>query len=228
MSGSSSSTTADRSGKDGSTTLGAAIGHAVIDVPTGRPELTAGEMRARLEQGGLAEVRKIVVVEHQKPVGLVPVERLLSAEDGQTLDRLMDADPPVVTFDTDEEVAAHEMASRGQGCLVVVGPGGGLVGLVFPEQMLAVVLAEHGEGPRLDSVDGLPAGSHGDIRTGFFEERFQQHALPSAVRTGVQEMFAAALDILGTRGRLAFEVSQGIEAAARPRDRTAAGAGIVV
>lgn len=102
-------------------------------------------MRARLEQGGLAEVRKIVVVEHQKPVGLVPVERLLSAEDGQTLDRLMDADPPVVTFDTDEEVAAHEMASRGQGCLVVVGPGGGLVGLVFPEQMLAVVLAEHDE-----------------------------------------------------------------------------------
>lgn len=55
-----------------------------------------------------------------------------------------------------------------------------------------------------------------------------EKALPGAVRKGVQQMFETALDILGTRGRLAFEVSQGLDAAARPRDRSAAGAGIVV
>ena len=127
------------------TTLGAAVGHAVVDVPTGRPGLSAEEMKARLERGGLAEVRKVVVVEHQRPVGLVPVERLLAAREGRTLDQLMDPDPPLVTFDTDEEQAAHEMADRDQGCLVVVGPGGGLVGLVFPEQMLEVLLSGHDE-----------------------------------------------------------------------------------
>ncbi len=125
--------------------LGAAVGHAVVDVPTGRPGLTAGEMRTRMERGGLAEVRKVVVVEHQEPVGLVPVERLLAAAGTETLERLMEPDPPIVTFDTDEETAAHEMAGRAQGCLIVVGPGGGLVGLVFPEQMLDVLLAEHDE-----------------------------------------------------------------------------------
>ncbi len=118
--------------------LGAAVGHAVVDVPTGRPGLTAGEMRTRMERGGLAEVRK-------EPVGLVPVERLLAAAGTETLERLMEPDPPIVTFDTDEETAAHEMAGRAQGCLIVVGPGGGLVGLVFPEQMLDVLLAEHDE-----------------------------------------------------------------------------------
>lgn len=132
-------------GREPARTLGAAVGHAVVDVPTGRPELTAGEMRARLARGGLAEVRQVVVVEHQQPAGLVPVERLLAADQQAPLGGLMDPDPPVVTFDTDEEVAAHEMADRGRGCLVVVGPGGGLIGLVFPEQMLRVLLDEHDE-----------------------------------------------------------------------------------
>ena len=135
----------DGVGKGATRTLGAAVGHTIVDVPTGRPELTAGEMRARLERGGLAEVRKTVVVDHQEPVGLVPIEWLLSASSEATLGRLMDPSPPLVTFDTDEEVAAHQMAEGGQGCLVVTGPGGGLVGLVFPEQMLGVLLAEHDE-----------------------------------------------------------------------------------
>lgn len=55
-----------------------------------------------------------------------------------------------------------------------------------------------------------------------------ERALPGAVRKGVQQMFETALGILGTRGRLAFEVSQGLEAARRPRDESTAGAGIVV
>ena len=126
-------------------TLGAAVGHAVVDVPTVRPEVTAAEIIERLGQGGLAVIRKVVVVEGQRPVGLVPVERLLTAEGTEPAGSLMDPDPPLVTYDTNEEAAAHEMVRSGKGCLVVTGPGGGLVGLVFPEQMLGVLLAEHDE-----------------------------------------------------------------------------------
>ena len=130
---------------DGARTLGSAVGHAVVDVPTARPDLTAGEMVERLGQGGLGVIRKVVVVEAQRPIGLVSIERLLTASGTDSVGSLMDPDPPLVTFDTDEEVAAHRMVEAEEGCLVVVGPAGGLVGLVFPEQMLGVLLAEHEE-----------------------------------------------------------------------------------
>ena len=130
---------------DGSRSLGAAVGHAVVDVPTAPPDQTVSGTLDRLAAGGLAVVRKVVVVEGQRPVGLVPIERLYSAGGEETLGSVMDGDPPIVTFDTDEELAAHDMADAGAGCLIVVGPGGGLVGLVFPEQMLDVLLTEHDE-----------------------------------------------------------------------------------
>lgn len=131
--------------QDGARSLGAAVGHAVADVPTAPPDQTVATTLDRLTAGGLAVVRKVVVVEGQRPVGLVSIERLYSAAGEETLGMVMDRDPPIVTFDTDEELAAHDMADGGAGCLVVVGPGGGLVGLVFPEQMLDVLLAEHDE-----------------------------------------------------------------------------------
>ncbi len=130
---------------DDSRSLGAAVGHAVVDVPTAPPDQTVSMTLDRLSAGGLAVVRKVVVVEGQRPVGLVPIERLYSAAGEETLGSVMEGDPPIVTFDTDEELAAHDMADAGAGCLIVVGPGGGLVGLVFPEQMLSVLLAEHDE-----------------------------------------------------------------------------------
>ncbi|MFZ9668552.1 MAG: magnesium transporter [Solirubrobacterales bacterium] len=131
--------------QDGARTLGATVGHAVVDVPTAPPDQTVATTLDRLAAGDLAVVRMVVVVEGQRPVGLVPIERLYSAAGEETLGSVMEGEPPIVTFDTDEELAAHDMADAGAGCLVVVGPGGGLVGLVFPEQMLDVLLAEHDE-----------------------------------------------------------------------------------
>ena len=102
---------------DDSRSLGAAVGHAVVDVPTAPPDQTVSGILDRLAAGGLAVVRKVVVVEGQRPVGLVPIERLYSAAGEETLGSVMEGDPPIVTFDTDEELAAHDMADAGAGCL---------------------------------------------------------------------------------------------------------------
>lgn len=138
-------------------TLGSVIGHATVAVPIGSERESARAMLESLEGHELAEVRKVVVLEHQKPVGLVSIEDLLAAEPEAKLGDLMKDDFPVVTFDTDEEVAAHALIESGEGCLVVTGPGGGFAGLVFADQMLPVLLAEHEED--MARLGGYLAGS---------------------------------------------------------------------
>lgn len=124
--------------------LRAAIRHATVRVPTAAPERTAGATREALTGGGYESAREIVVIDGDGgPLGLVSVEALLAAPGERTLGELMRPELPSVTFETDEEIAAHAMVHSKAHCLVVTDADGRFGGLILAEQMLPVLLTEH-------------------------------------------------------------------------------------
>lgn len=173
-------------------TLGSVIGHATVAVPIGSERDSAGPTLRALERHELEDVRKVVVLDHQRPVGLVSIERLLVAEPEATLGSLMTADFPQVTFDTDEEQAAHALVESSDGCLVVVGPGGGFAGLVFSDQMLPVLLSEHEED--MARLGGYLAGSR-EARTAADEPVLRRlwHRVPWLIVGLLGAMLSAVL-----------------------------------
>jgi magnesium transporter len=124
--------------------LGAAIRHATVGVPTAEPTQTAGEARERLARERFESARELVVLDADgAAVGLVALETLLAAPGDRRLAEIMRRELPAVTFETDEEIAAHTMVESGAGCLVVTAADGRFGGLILPEQMVPVLLAEH-------------------------------------------------------------------------------------
>jgi magnesium transporter len=124
--------------------LGAAIRHATVGVPTAEPTQTAGEARERLAGERFESARELVVLDADgAAVGLVALEILLAAPGDRRLAEIMRRELPAVTFETDEEIAAHTMVESGAGCLVVTAADGRFGGLILPEQMVPVLLAEH-------------------------------------------------------------------------------------
>lgn len=191
MSGGDPSTGGAGAGGDPKT-LGSVIGHATVAVPIGSGRDSAGSTLDALRRHQLDEVRQVVVLEHQRPVGLVPIEDLLVADTATTLGDLMNKDFPVTTFDTDEEVAAQALVDSGIGCLVVTGPGGGFAGLVFADQMLPVLLSEHEED--LARIGGYLAGSR-EARTAADEPVFRRlwHRMPWLIIGLLGAMVSAVL-----------------------------------
>jgi magnesium transporter len=124
--------------------LGAAIHHATLGVPTAEAGQTAAEARNGLAGGSFESAREVVVLDAGgAAVGLVALETLLAAPGDRPLAEIMRRELPAVTFETDEEIAAHAMVESGAGCLVVTAADGRFGGLILPEQMLPVLLAEH-------------------------------------------------------------------------------------
>jgi magnesium transporter len=76
-------------------------------------------------------------------VGIARIEDVLAADPATRLGDLIDVDPPVVSADDDEEVAAWKAVRHGESALAVVADGGRFVGLVTPRRMVEVLLAEH-------------------------------------------------------------------------------------
>ena len=111
---------------------GVARRHATTKVPIAQLDQTVEEIRTELATG-------------HSLAGLVPIERLLAAEDGTRVADLMNASPPIVTPTTDQQAVAWEMVRRGGSCATVVDSAGEFIGLVPPSRMLGVLLAEHDE-----------------------------------------------------------------------------------
>jgi magnesium transporter len=57
----------------------------------------------------------------------------------------MDADPPVVGPGLDQEKAAWKAVQHGESALAVIDNGGGFVGFLPPDRLLAILLHEHDE-----------------------------------------------------------------------------------
>ena len=125
--------------------LGAAAALASRRVPTARADETVGAVRAALAGGSYASAVDVAVLDGDRLVGLVPIERLLAASAGDPVAAIMDAEPPVVGPATDQELAAWTMIERGESSLAVADEGGRFVGLIAPQRMLSVLLAAHDE-----------------------------------------------------------------------------------
>lgn len=87
----------------------------------------------------------VAVLDGARLVGVATIERMFAAPTGARLSDVMDSTPPVVAPDTDQEHAAWQAVQRGEPGLAVVNGEGHFRGLIAPQQLLTVLLAEHDE-----------------------------------------------------------------------------------
>lgn len=125
--------------------LRAAAEHATDRVPVARPDELVGAMRSALTGRGFDCADDVAVLDGKSLVGVLPLERLLVADEDVRIGDIMDADPPVVRAGADLEAAAWEMVRRGESSVAVLGTEGHFVGLVPPDRLVRVLLVEHDE-----------------------------------------------------------------------------------
>jgi magnesium transporter len=80
--------------------------HATARVPVARPGDTAGAVRSAIAGAAYDSADDVAVLDGRRLVGIVPIETLIAADPGAGIVELMDADPPVVTPDADQERVA--------------------------------------------------------------------------------------------------------------------------
>lgn len=125
-------------------TSNTAASWATSDVPRGGADLTADETLASLRERPYTTAGQIVVLEGDRLIGCVTIERLLAAPPSCTLGEL--AEPaPTVGPDSDLEVAARQAALNDGRGVAVVGEGDRFIGLVPPARLLGVLEHEHEE-----------------------------------------------------------------------------------
>jgi magnesium transporter len=117
--------------------------YATAEVPTVSALDTVGAVRDVLHGGSYEAAHDAVVLDHGRPIGLLPLEVLLAGEPTAVVEDVMLPVPPSVAADTDQEVAAHAMVRAASRCLLVVDPDGSFRGLIPADRMLAVLLDEH-------------------------------------------------------------------------------------
>lgn len=126
------------------TLLGVAAEHATARVPTASPDEQVVVVRDRLLRGGPYDaVEDVVVLDHGRVIGLVPIESLLRTTDAVPVAEVMDTAPPLVGPHVDQGRVAHQMVERAESSVAVVDGGGRFVGLIPPHAMLAVLVAEN-------------------------------------------------------------------------------------
>jgi magnesium transporter len=137
--------------------LGVAADHATQAIPLAGPTERVADVHAALAGRAFESADDIAVLHDGALVGVVPMERLLAAGAGQQLAEIMDGDPPVVGPGVDQEQVAWRMIERGESSIAVVDESGRFAGLISPNRMLAVLLAEHDED--LARLGGYLAGT---------------------------------------------------------------------
>jgi magnesium transporter len=125
--------------------LRTAIAHATESVPVARPQDDVGAVIESLRGKRFDSAAVVAVCRDGVLVGLATLERLLAAAPGTTVAEVMDADPPAVAPHTHQERAAWAAVHRGEPGLAVVDDAGRFLGLIPPQRLLAVLLAEHDE-----------------------------------------------------------------------------------
>ncbi|MBC6445830.1 magnesium transporter [Actinokineospora xionganensis] len=125
--------------------LRTAIEHATNSVPLARPDDDVGAVLDALRGRRFDSAAVIAVCRDGVLVGLATVERLLAAPPRSTMADVMDTDPPVVAPHTHQERAAWAAVHRDEPGLAVVDDAGRFLGLIPPQRLLAVLLAEHDE-----------------------------------------------------------------------------------
>ena len=130
---------------------------ATSEVPQASSRTTAGEVRQDLVGRSFASAADVVVVDEGRLVGLVPIERLLTAAAATPLAELVDAAPVAVAPGADREAATVELVRRHGRTLAVVDGDGRFRGVLPPEALLRDLLEEHEED--LARLGGFLAGT---------------------------------------------------------------------
>jgi magnesium transporter len=125
--------------------LEVAVDHASYRVPLAAPDQTVRSVLRSVVGGEFSSADDVAVLDDRSLVGLVTIERLLAAAPDAEMAEIMDADPPVVDPDCDQEAVAWKMVEHGQSSVAVVDDSGRFAGLVSPHDMLGVLLQEHDE-----------------------------------------------------------------------------------
>jgi magnesium transporter len=119
--------------------------HATRAVPVFGPSDTAEAVRRALARHSFESAVDIAVCDGDALLGLVTIERLLAADDDVALSEIMDSTPPVVAPGLDQERAAWQAVQHNESSLAVIDDQGRFCGLIPPQRLLAVLLAEHDE-----------------------------------------------------------------------------------
>ncbi|MGH4009994.1 MAG: magnesium transporter [Pseudonocardiaceae bacterium] len=127
------------------TVLSTAVMHASTNVPVAAPEQSVEQVLAGLRGHSFDSVAVVAVCQDGILVGLVTMERLIAAPPDIPITEVMDPQPPTVSPDTDQEHAAWQAVHHGEAALAVVDPAKRFCGLIPPQRLLAVLLAEHDE-----------------------------------------------------------------------------------
>jgi magnesium transporter len=117
---------------------------AVSVVPRAEPRSRAGDVREALAGAWFETALAVAVCDGERLMGLVPIERVLAADPGTPLGELLD-ETTVVTAGTDREQVASRVTKHMGRSAAVVDDHGRFVGVVPPEKLLRVALAEHDE-----------------------------------------------------------------------------------
>lgn len=125
--------------------LETAAQHASTAVPIAGPDEPASEVLRGLVGRRFDSASVVAVCAGDRLIGVVTIERLLTADPRAPLRAVMDPDPPTVAPGTDQEQAAWQAVNHGEPGLAVVDPTGRFGGLIAPQRLLAVLLAEHDE-----------------------------------------------------------------------------------
>ncbi|WP_199433763.1 magnesium transporter [Qaidamihabitans albus] len=123
--------------------LGTAAAHATVRVPIVAPEDKVDAVLDALRGRRFDSAAVVAVCRNERLAGLATMERLLAAPAGATVAQVMDAAPPVVAPDTQQERAAWAALRHDEPGLAVVDTAGRFLGLIPPQRLLAVLLAEH-------------------------------------------------------------------------------------
>ena len=103
--------------------LGTAGRHASLRVPTAGPDDTVGHVLEGLRGGDFDSAAVVAILEGERLLGLVTIERLLRAPDGTRVGEIMDSAPPVVTPTVVQEQAAWRAVQHGEPTLAVIDDG---------------------------------------------------------------------------------------------------------
>jgi magnesium transporter len=121
-----------------------AVQLAVSNVPRASPASTAGDVRAALGGASFEVATEVVVLEHDRFVGLAPIERVLAAEPEKQVGELVVVSSSVL-LDGDVEIAAHRAALSGLRSVAVVDAAGRFHGLLPPDLLIRILELEHEE-----------------------------------------------------------------------------------
>jgi magnesium transporter len=125
--------------------LRTAAEHASAAVPVAAPSDNAADVLDAMRGRVFDSAAVVAVCDGERLTGLVTIERLLAAPPNALLSDLADLDPPVVAPRTNQELVAWRAVEHGEPGLAVVDDEGRFRGLIPPQRMLAVLLAEHDE-----------------------------------------------------------------------------------